>query len=129
MDATSDKLTLCRGDRIVNSVTTAILLSCTTLQQGAHSAPMSKFDEEVMRDFGTRLKDARLKAGFEHAKDFAEALGVEENRYRHWERGSAQPSLPMLARITRLLKVELSELVPAAYRQRYETAERNKMAG
>jgi transcriptional regulator with XRE-family HTH domain len=68
-----------------------------------------------MSTFGRELKAAREKAGFETAKQFAEALGVEENRYRHWERGSAQPSLPMLARITRLLKVELSELVPAAY--------------
>ena len=52
------------------------------------------------------------------AKEFAEALGVEENRYRHWERGSAQPDLAMLTRITRLLKIEPNDLFPLAYRRK-----------
>lgn len=76
-----------------------------------------RFEKDVMSTFGRKLKEAREQAGFETAKEFAEALGIEENRYRHWERGSAQPALPMLARITRLLKVELKELVPAAYQR------------
>ena len=79
---------------------------------------MDRFHEEIMRTFGQKLKAARERAGFETGKQFAEALGVDENRYRHWERGTAQPSLSMLARITRLLKVELNELVPAAYRDK-----------
>ena len=76
-----------------------------------------RFHDEVMSTFGKKLKEARERAGFHTAKEFADSLGVEENRYRHWERGSAQPNLPMLARITRLLKVELGELVPQAYRK------------
>lgn len=87
-----------------------------------------RFEKDVMSTFGRKLKEAREQAGFEHAKDFAEALGVEENRYRHWERGSAQPNLPMLARITRLLKVELAELVPAAYQKRYVDNHKDKPA-
>lgn len=79
---------------------------------------MDRFHQEVMATFGEKLKEARERAGFETAKEFAESLGVEENRYRHWERGSAQPSLPMLARITRLLKVELSDLIPQSYQKK-----------
>ena len=71
-----------------------------------------------MQAFAQRLKAAREGAGFETAKDFAQALGVEENRYRHWERGSAQPDLAMLTRITRLLKIEPNELLPLAYRRK-----------
>jgi transcriptional regulator with XRE-family HTH domain len=77
-----------------------------------------RFHLEVMATFGKKLREARESAGFETAKQFAEALGVEENRYRHWERGSAQPNLPMLVRITRLLKVELSDLIPHAYQKK-----------
>ena len=82
-------------------------------------SPMTdRFHAEVMSTFGKKLREARERAGFETAKDFAESLGVEENRYRHWERGSAQPSLPMLARITRLLRVELAELIPQAFQKK-----------
>lgn len=90
-----------------------------SLNKGGIMPLMSaRFDQEIMRTFGQRLKAARKGAGFPHAKEFAEALGVEENRYRHWERGTAQPNLAMLVRITRLLKVEISDLVPAAYQRK-----------
>ena len=87
-----------------------------------------RFEEEIMRTFGQRLKAARKAAGFPHAKEFAEALGIEENRYRHWERGSAQPNLAMLVRITRLLKVEISDLVPAAYQRKNDHSLPNRAA-
>jgi len=90
---------------------------------------MDKFHTQVMATFGLELRKAREKAGFDTAKDFAEALGVEENRYRHWERGSAQPSLPMLARITRLLKVELAELIPQSYQKKSTNDEPTRAAG
>lgn len=83
----------------------------------AHSAH-GRFHSEVMNAFSKRLKSARAAAGFETAKEFAEALGVEENRYRHWERGSAQPDLAMLTRITRLLKIEPNDLFPLAYKRK-----------
>jgi DNA-binding XRE family transcriptional regulator len=79
---------------------------------------MDRFHTEVMSAFSKRLQTARKAAGYETAKEFAEALGVEENRYRHWERGSAQPNLTMLTRISRLLKVEVQELLPLGYKRR-----------
>jgi transcriptional regulator with XRE-family HTH domain len=82
-----------------------------------------------MSTFGRKLKEARERAGFDTAKQFAESLGVEENRYRHWERGSAQPALPMLVRITRLLKVELTELIPHAYQKKDRGQSGSRVAG
>lgn len=111
------KLTLCCYRRTVNIVPPIIVLTCTQAENG-HTPRMDRFHSEVMNAFSKRLKSAREAAGFETAKEFAEALGVEENRYRHWERGSAQPDLAMLTRITRLLKIEPNDLFPLAYRRK-----------
>lgn len=75
---------------------------------------MDRFHTEVMSAFSKRLKAAREAAGFETAKAFAESLNVEENRYRHWERGSAQPDYTMMCRICRLLSIEPNDLFPLA---------------
>lgn len=79
---------------------------------------MDKFHTEVMSAFSKKLRTAREAAGYATAKDFAEALGIEENRYRHWERGSAQPNFTMLTRISRLLKIEVQEFLPHGYKRR-----------
>ena len=70
------------------------------------------FHKRVMQVFSERLRTARLNAGFQHAKDFADALGVEAPTYRYWERGQAQPDLTTLARICILLRVEPNYLLP-----------------
>lgn len=75
---------------------------------------MDRFADEVMRAFSKRLKAAREAAGFETAKSFAAVLQVEENRYRHWERGSAAPDLAMTCRICKALDVEPNDLLPLA---------------
>lgn len=59
-----------------------------------------------MLDFGKRLKQARIDAGYKTAADFAFVLGVEPPAYRHWERGRSKPDITTLARICRLLKVD-----------------------
>ena len=70
-----------------------------------------------MHSFSDRLKAARLRAGYAHAKDFADALGVEAPTYRYWERGQAQPDLTTLSRICVLLDVEPNDLLPHALRR------------
>ena len=89
---------------------------------------MDKFHREVMSAFSKKLKAARQAAGYETAKEFAAALGVEENRYRHWERGTAQPDLTLLTRITKLLRVEMNDLFPLAYRQKGQIGEGSALA-
>lgn len=76
----------------------------------------SEFKDQIMREFGERLRAAREKAGYPDAKSFAEALGVEPPAYRYWERGGAQPDLVMVARICRLLNVDANYLLPSATR-------------
>ena len=79
---------------------------------------MARFEEEVMRAFSDRLRKARETAGYATAKIFAEALGVEPARYRHWERGTAQPDLTTLTRICRLLNVEANDLLPLTLKRK-----------
>lgn len=79
---------------------------------------MARFEEEVMRAFSHRLRKAREDAGYATAKIFAEALGVEPARYRHWERGTAQPDLTTLTRICRLLHVEANDLLPLTLKRK-----------
>lgn len=76
-----------------------------------------KFHDTVTKTFADRLKAAR-RLKFDTAKAFADALGVEENRYRHWERGTAQPDLTMVTRMCRLLDVEPNDLMPLAVKRR-----------
>ena len=79
---------------------------------------MERFEDQVMSAFSRRLKEARSAAGYESAKQFADALGVEPPTYRYWERGAASPDLPMLTRICRLLEVEPNDLLPLALRKK-----------
>ena len=81
----------------------------------------SGFHKQVMTAFSERLKAARIAGGYAHAKDFAEALGVEPPTYRYWERGQAAPDLTTLTRICRLLKVEPNDLLPLGRRKRNES--------
>jgi len=77
-----------------------------------------RFHDKVMRTFAERLKTAREAGGYEHASDFADAIGVEPHRYRHWERGTAAPDLTTLTRICQLLDVEPNDLLPLGRKRR-----------
>jgi len=74
-----------------------------------------------MHALSERLKTARVSAGYEHAKDFADALGVEAPTYRYWERGQAQPDLTTLTRICILLNIEPNDLLPIGRKARGKT--------
>ena len=75
---------------------------------------MERFEDKVKKTFAKRLKQARSDAGFRFAKDFSEALSIEEHTYRAWERGEHLPDIPTMTRICRLLKVEPNDLMPLA---------------
>lgn len=57
--------------------------------------------DRLMRQFGRRLRAARLTTGYEEAADFAKDLGIEPARYRRYERGEAMPPLDILQGIAR----------------------------
>lgn len=67
-----------------------------------------------MKTFGTRLRQARERAGYKSAQSFAGVLGAEPHTYRHWERGESEPDFEMLTRICELLEITPNELLPLA---------------
>jgi len=69
---------------------------------------------QIMKTFGRRLRDARERAGYKSAQQFAGILGQEPHTYRHWERGEAEPDFEMLTRICELLDTTPNELLPVA---------------
>lgn len=81
---------------------------------------MERFETQVKKALGKRLKAAREAAGFKHANDFAQTLGQEGHTYRSWERGQYAPDLPTLTRICQLLNVEPNDLLPLAVKRRQD---------
>lgn len=67
--------------------------------------------------FARRLTAARMAAGFETMREFALALGIEEARYRRWEKAETEPDLVHLDKIARLTGAELDTLISGKRRQ------------
>jgi transcriptional regulator with XRE-family HTH domain len=66
---------------------------------------------EVRSQFAKRLKSMRVQSGFERARYFAKALGIEENRYTRYERAEVEPSLTLIHKICEVLRVSPNELL------------------
>ena len=50
-------------------------------------------------------------------RDFSEALGIEQARYRRWEAAETEPDLFYLIKISRLTGVSLDTLISVARRE------------
>jgi transcriptional regulator with XRE-family HTH domain len=61
--------------------------------------------------FAERLRALRAMRGFERARYFAGALGIEENRYTRYERAEVEPSLALLHKMCLTLGVTPNELL------------------
>lgn len=66
---------------------------------------------EARTRFARRLKAIRVPKGFRTARSFAEALGIDENRYTRYERGEVEPSLELLLRMCELLGATPNDLL------------------
>jgi transcriptional regulator with XRE-family HTH domain len=66
---------------------------------------------DVRSQFAKRLKTIRTQRGFDRARYFANALGIEENRYTRYERAEVEPSLTLIHRMCELLAVTPNELL------------------
>src|SRR5262245_15153288 len=66
---------------------------------------------EVRSQFAKRLKAMRVHGGFERARYFAKALGIEENRYTRYERAEVEPSLTLIHKMCEPLRVSPNELL------------------
>lgn len=62
------------------------------------SAVMEKDNAPSLDGMADRIRLLRVALGYDYAEDFAgTVLGIEPNRYRHWERGSRRPNAECLA--------------------------------
>jgi transcriptional regulator with XRE-family HTH domain len=61
--------------------------------------------------FASRLKAARLSRGYLSARQFARAIGIDENRYTRYERGEIEPGFAILLRICTALGTTPNELL------------------
>ena len=50
--------------------------------------------DKYKTEFKARLRHARIEAGFKTARRFSQALGIDEARYRKYEREDDQSILP-----------------------------------
>jgi len=65
----------------------------------------------VRAEFARRLRALRAQRGFERARHFAKALGIEENRYTRYERAEVEPNLSLIFEICQKLAVTPNELL------------------
>ena len=65
----------------------------------------------VRNEFAKRLRALRAERGYERARHFAKALGIEENRYTRYERAEVEPSLTLIQAICQKLGVTPNELL------------------
>src|SRR5262245_59735000 len=65
----------------------------------------------VRAQFAQRLRTLRAQRGFERARHFAKALGIEENRYTRYERAEVEPNHTLIYEICQKLAVTPNELL------------------
>jgi transcriptional regulator with XRE-family HTH domain len=65
----------------------------------------------VRAEFAKRLRALRAQRGYERARHFAKALGIEENRYTRYERAEVEPNLTLLFEICQKLAVTPNALM------------------
>lgn len=91
---------------------------------------MARKISDARTRFSQRLRAIRVPRGFKTARAFAEALGIDENRYTRYERGEVEPDLQLLMRICNLLSATPNDLLcdtigqmPVDYHMPYGLAE------
>ena len=65
--------------------------------------------------FARRLEAARIAAGYDTKRSFANALGIEEARYTRYERAETEPDIPTLVGIKKLTGVSLDVLLSGTH--------------
>jgi transcriptional regulator with XRE-family HTH domain len=82
---------------------------CENAAMPAKLPPRSPVSHRVM--FARRLSAAREAAGYPTMREFADALGVSEARYRRWEAAETEPDLFYLQKIARMTGASLDTLI------------------
>ena len=61
---------------------------------------------KILKNFGEQVKKLRMEAGLSQ-EEFAERLGIHRTYVSFIERGQRNPSLLMIFKISRILKIKL----------------------
>jgi transcriptional regulator with XRE-family HTH domain len=61
--------------------------------------------------FASQLRRLRVQKGFTTARQFAGAIGIDENRYTRYERAEVEPSLTVLLKICETLGATPNDLL------------------
>jgi len=66
--------------------------------------------KKVSKKLGKRIQRFRKDAGYTSQENFAEALGLSRTHVGHIEQGRKNPSMELLIKIAKKLKVGISDL-------------------
>lgn len=81
-----------------------------SLPTARHNRVMTVIGRKVTKRLGKRIQKLRKEMGVESQEKFAEALGLSRTHIGHIEQGRKNPSMEVLVKIAKKLKVDISEL-------------------
>lgn len=71
---------------------------------------MTVVGKKVTKKLGKKIQRLRKDAGYTSQESFAEALGLSRTHIGHIEQGRKNPSMEVLVKIAKKLRVDISEL-------------------
>lgn len=71
---------------------------------------MTVVGKKVTKKLGKKIQRIRKEIGYTSQESFAEALGLSRTHIGHIEQGRKNPSMEVLIKIAKKLKIEVSEL-------------------
>ena len=75
-----------------------------------HNASMPVVAKTLTKKLGKTIQRLRKEAGYSSQEKFAELLGLSRTHVGHIEQGRKNPSMFVLVKIAKKLKVDVSEL-------------------
>jgi len=80
------------------------------LPTARHNRVMTVVGKKVTKKLGKKIQRLRKEIGYTSQESFAEALGLSRTHIGHIEQGRKSPSMEVLVKISKKLKVDISEL-------------------
>lgn len=71
---------------------------------------MTVIGKKVTKKLGKKIQILRKNAGYSSQESFAEALGLSRTHVGHIEQGRKNPSMEVLIKIAKKLRIEISDL-------------------
>ncbi|MFA5532159.1 MAG: helix-turn-helix transcriptional regulator [Candidatus Shapirobacteria bacterium] len=71
---------------------------------------MTVVGKKVTKKLGKKIQRLRKDAGYTSQESFAEALGLSRTHVGHIEQGRKNPSMEVLIKIAKKLRIDISDL-------------------